>query len=379
MARRLGFGWGRHRGGARSPFYKGGAFAPVKAALANRATTPVNIVFDAHSWGEGSSVWTRGSRMVDIFQTQLETLLPTAGVSTVGGTTYVVCDYAAAGSPTSHTYSSLLGGFLGGPQAAGFGRRCFGFDTVGHGARYNYTCTDLDIHWFNSNNLSGTLRVQIDGGTTEGVNQFTINTTTGTANAWNKTSITGLSNASHQIDVTCTATGTNTTFFAGMMVYRGNASKGIRVIDASRAASVSTDNNSGDTQLKLLNGYTVVVLCRDVNDYNNQIAAGTLQTNMAARAAEYRAQLGASTVIVNTLFNAPNNLGARTPNWSTFEGTARTIIDSDAFMCGNFLSNVFPNAATDGGVTIWDADLLHPRSPAGHTLAGNTLAARFAA
>lgn len=357
-----------------SSIYNKAKTAAYFTALTNRATTPVNIVCGMHSWGEGYNSMTRGSRMVDIIQTTMEGLLPTTGVSSVGGTTYIPCDYSTPS--TVHTYTSLLGGYGGGVDAGGFGRRYFNLNTAGHGAPYTYTCTDIDIHWYKIGG-DAVLRVSIDGGTTPGVNQFDITIASGTVNAWNKTSITGLSNASHTISVTCLTPGA-AGIFGGMMIYRGNATKGIRVIDASRQGSTSADNNSGDTQLTLLNGFTAAVIALDINDYNNQTATATWKANIAARAAEYRAQLGATTPIFLVMFNAANNLGARTPNWAAYEQAAREVSDADSYMSVIFCSDFFPTAAADGGTTLWDADLLHPR-PAGATLLGTTIGTRLAA
>lgn len=344
-------------------------------ALQNRETTPVNLVVCGHSWWEGYNSMTRGARLPDVIQTTLEGLLPTTGVSSVGGTTYIPCDYSQPS--TVHTYTALLGAFAGGTNAGGFGRRYFNFTAIGHGASYTYTCTGIDVHWYNIGS-GGTIRVNIDGGTTPGVTQFDIDTSLGTVNAWSKTAIPMPSNGSHTIAITCLTVGVGTILFGGMMVYRGNESKGLRIIDASRQGSDSTHNNCGDTQLKLLNGFTAVAFGIDINDYNAQTAAGTFKTNMAARFAEVYAQLPATTPIFLFVLNAPNNLGARTPAWSVMEQSNRELSDTNTYVSAIFASDYFPTAAVDGGTTLWDTDLLHER-PAGATLNGTTFATRLSA
>ena len=335
-----------NQGAAASLIRNNAALASYRTAVTNRASAPVPIVYIGDSWGEGMNVATYGQRMVDLIVTNLQTAYPTTGATGIGGSTYLPADYSSP--QLMHSYTSLLGGFGGGVNAGGFGRRQFIFATIGQGARYTRTCTDLDIFWFNIAG-AGTLRVVIDGGA-----PLDIATSGGTANAWNKTTITGLSDASHTIDVTCQVVGT-AVIFGGMNVYRGNRTKGFHMIEASRQASDSTHDNGGDNQLALVSP-ALIILAYSINDYNAQTVTATYKTNLTNRMAKLRTDASNASVPILLLgYNAPNNLGARTPAYSTLLTAMAELSDADATKTAFLdISGTLPSAAADVSHTYWD-------------------------
>lgn len=371
----LGLGLTSTRGGgvAASLIRNAGALSAFNTAVTNRASSPVIIAVAGDSWGERFNTGAYGLGWVDLLAAGIRAKYPTTGAdSGQGGADFNPPDYSQPASGSIHAYTSLRGGFGGGISAGGFGRRYFTYTAIGHGARYTKTFTELAVDWFNNASVSGTITVSIDGGVTAGVDFFTINTATGTANKVNRTVLGAtFSDASHTVDVDCLIVGVGNCLFMGLTPYRGNRTKGFTIIEACRQGSTANDENLGNDHL-IASGCHLLILPVTINDYNAQTASATYETRIAARMATARTS-NASLPILLMGYNAPNNLGARTPTYPTVLASLATLSDADptktAFLD---ISSVFPTAAADTGNTYWDTDLLHPKA-AGHTLISSTL------
>ena len=190
----------------------------VNAALTAQTMTTL-VIGDSISEGQGASA--RGNRWIDKMNDGLKSLYQPGGV-TGASTGYLPGYYAASGIGTP--YSSVSGGS---EYAAGsLGERSYRFTGAGS-ITYTVTGTSADLYAA----TGGTYSWAVDGGSATNVSP----------SGYTKTHISLGSAGSHTITITRVS---GTVTFGGVMVFNGDESSGIRVVDASHYSWMTTDFDS---------------------------------------------------------------------------------------------------------------------------------------
>lgn len=149
---------------------------------------------------------------------------------TVGGVGFLPPDWAT-NVVTPTPYSAQAGTFSTKRMQFGLGKRTSEAKATAS-KTYTQTCTGFDIFYTRSP-ASGVMYYAVDGGA-----HVEISTPVGATTSGFKTAVTGLSDASHTIEIGWVS---GTIYFEGVAFYRGDQTVGLRVWDGARSGSTTAD------------------------------------------------------------------------------------------------------------------------------------------
>lgn len=355
------------------------ALDAFRTARTNRASGTCDIVLIGDSWGESERATTYANGFVPKLVTALETAYPTTGVTALGRSTFIPWDYAngSGGSlAVEHAYTSKTGTWTGG--TGGVGNHNGRPTTVGDKLTYTFTGDGFAVAYWCQTGF-GVLGVKIDG-----VVQTSIHTALGTGGQ-RLSPIYSMSAGTHTVEISW-ASGTTAPMFHGCMVYHGNQTKGLRIINAHRSAAWSGDRDNMTSwtrdsyeafpsDLGFYSPDLIVANLSLTNDYNNQTALATFQTYTQAVLDRLRFR-SANCPVLLWAGNAPNDQGVKAIPWTSYRDVFLAVAQADptktAFVD---FSGTIPTAIADTGINaFWYTDKLHPND-AGHTTLANYLAA----
>jgi lysophospholipase L1-like esterase len=198
---------------------------PWLAALAKRDTSPADMYTLGDSITEGVGVSTKGARWADLLLSNLRAWAQPAGVT--GGEGFVPIAYNLNNFPQRWTTTGTLGTTVF-AQSYGPGLRAYQLNG-GVAASLTFTGTGCDILYVKGS-WGGTMQVAVDGGTATNVPQF--NATA--ADGFRYQGIRGLDPG---VPHTVTVTASGVIIVAGAVVYNGDETQGIRLLEAGRSGA----------------------------------------------------------------------------------------------------------------------------------------------
>jgi lysophospholipase L1-like esterase len=300
-----------------------GAMEVWRTALSNRNAAPATALFIGDSVTEGQGASARANRWIDVLRGNLRADLPTVG--TTGGYGYVPTWYAvyAPDSPWPTSHRSTTGTVTDLQQNPGdtndknLGLR---HSSLAAGATVSFTVTgtSADVWWQQG---YGSFTVQVDGGTAT-----TVNTAGGTQGYPARTTISLGASGSHTVLITATTA----VRVAGLMVYDGDESKGIRFMDAGHVGFFSDSYlGAGMQQAWALAAPDLVVIELGANDciYNHFLPAGT-KANVVSLIGQIRAAVGKPVSIAVVIFNGAISSSSGQP-WTAYRTALASIATDD--------------------------------------------------
>lgn len=311
-------------------------------ALANRTTSPVTALWVGDSISEGQGASARANRWQDILAGHLRSDLPTTGVT--GGYGYIPSWYAVftPDSTWSTAHRSTTGTISDLQQLPGDtndknpGLR---HTNLAAGATLSFTVTgtSVDIWWQQG---YGSFTYKIDAGSA-----VTVNTSGGTQGYPGRTTGISLGTAgSHTVLITATTA----VRVAGLMVYNGDESKGLRFVDSAHVGWYSDSYfGAGMQQVWSLVSPDLVMIELGANDciYGHFTSAGT-KANIQQLITEIRNGVGKQVSIAVGIFDGAISSSSGEA-WSAYRSAIASIGTDDptvAVIDWGTISNV----ASDG-------------------------------
>jgi lysophospholipase L1-like esterase len=330
---------------------------PWLAALAKRDTGPADVYALGDSITEGVGVPSRGARWADLLLANLRTWAQPAGVS--GGEGFVPIAYnldnfsqrwTITGTPGTNVFAQSYGPGLRAYQLNG-----------GVAASLTFTGTGCDI-LYAKGSWGGTMQVSVDGAAATNVPQF--NATA--ADGFRYQGIRGLDPG---VPHTVTVTASGVIIVAGAVIYNGDETQGIRLLEAGRSgatcATFVTNLAAVQAQVTTL-APSLVLVNLGTNDYNAGTTADAFQTSL-------------QTLVRGIQTAAPNAPVVLVAGWNPLSSTQaawqpyRTAVAAVAAATGAAVFDVgarYGDARADTfGLTI---DRTHPNA-AGHRLYADSL------
>jgi lysophospholipase L1-like esterase len=331
------------------------AMVAWRNALKNRATTPATVLWIGDSLSEGQGASARANRWQDKVLAQLRTDLPTPGVA--GGYGYVPTWYAVytPDSTWSTTHRSTTGTVADLQQNPGdtvdknLGLR---HTNLAAGATLSMTVTgtSADVWWQQG---YGSFTVAVDGGT-----PTTINTSGGTTGYPSKTTISLGATGSHTVLITATTASR----VAGLMVYDGDETKGIRAVDAAHVGFFSDSYlGAGMQRAWQLVSPDLAVIELGVNDYvfAHQTSA-QVKANLQTLISEIRAGVSKQVSIAVVIIAGTINSGSNAETYTAYRNAITAITTADPTV----------KLLDWGTITQTASDAFHPSNAGYTTLAG---------
>lgn len=277
------------------------------AALALRATAPVNVAVIGNSISDGYAASAMSKRYIELLQTQLRTAYQPAGVA--GGLAYQTAGVYTGGTPAGRITLANAPALT----QAGWGLRAVTLANNTQTLTLTASMTGFDLYYF-CNPAGGTATFTVDGvqniggclvtpqgGSPAAMSAGTciVNSTVGTNFvASRRVQVRALSHASHTIVVTGPAS--SSVIFEGIDVFDQDETAGIRVLDNSRTGTASASYTGGQlTNLVATFAVTqpqLILIEIGVNDWSQGVAVPTFTANVKAMIASLRAQYSASTL-----------------------------------------------------------------------------------
>jgi lysophospholipase L1-like esterase len=327
------------------------------AALAKRDTGPADIFALGDSITEGVGVSSKGARWVDLLLTNLRAWAQPAGVS--GGEGFVPIAYNLNNFPQRWTTTGTFGTNVF-AQSYGPGLRAYQLNG-GVAASLTFTGTGCDILYVKGS-WGGTMQVAVDGGAATNVAQF--NATA--ADGFRYQGIRGLDPG---VPHTVTVTASGVILVAGAVVYNGDETQGVRLVEAGRSgitcASFVTNLAAVQAQVTTL-APSLVLVNLGTNDYNAGTTAAAFQTSL-------------QTLVQGIQTAAPNTSVVLAAGWNPLSSTQaawqpyRTAVAAVAAATGAAVFDIgarYGDARADTlGLTV---DHTHPNA-AGHRLYADSL------
>lgn len=341
---------------------KAAQLLPFHAALANRASAPVNLMFLGDSITEGNGTTSYRNRWQDKLADAYRHRFFVSGSPGVAGPTYVPVFFAspliAASNPWTIANAPVT--------AANFGI----------GARYarltaaNQTCTitvygtSMVLLWApGSVGVHGSYTV--DGGS---ATTFLADTTVGTADGQTTTITLGAYPATHTVVVAWSSGGTFN--FEGAVVHNGTESAGLRFWDWAHSgfATDTFANGNGAASLTAIVPYIkphLVVINMGANDWNTNVSVATFQANLTSIISNIRsAMTGASLALPSIVLTVGYpSAGSGTTPWAQYQAAIKAIATADPTIALWDLSLHLPGTPDSWGLLYSDAT--HP-STEGH-------------
>jgi len=391
-------------GGASSAIYNNANLTSFRTARSNAGSSPCDILFVDDSNGEGFNAG-YGTRYQDLLIKRFRTTAAVSGVTEIGGSNYIPAFYSVSPNAWTGTqpYNAALDTGTINAGASAFAGKSANFASVGASRTWEFKvlpssvavqCDKIEMLYPAWTTTYGQFKIQIDGGTTENTDQFTITSTgSGAVTKWTSPSLTP---GAHTIKVTALTLGASTlsVVVLGFNLYNGDSAKGMRSIDCCRQSWKVADFNSNQA-FKGLNQFPnvkLIVFGLTTNDYRAQTALATYESGILTALSTIRTAIGNATCPV--LFmpkTEPGDVASQPIPWNSvsdrvsYVGRQKDICD----VAGNYCSQLdlgalgletaakSPTTPIDSNGT-WTTDRLHLTNPTGHarvdTLAGPQIA-----
>ncbi len=198
----------------------GGPYAKFRHAIANRMSSPVDIMCIGDSLTEGARASTLETRWVNVLRDLLRAAYPTPGIT--GGFGYIPAQYYTTG-PNNNSQVFTLGGTANvlADTTFGLGKRSVVLDASGEKINASgVVCSSFDVV-YTQGTTQGVVGVSIDGGA---VVTHATNGATSSGTRWNAGALTP---GPHDIEISWQSG--NKVDLEGIMVYNGDESAGIRM------------------------------------------------------------------------------------------------------------------------------------------------------
>ena len=360
-----------NQGAATSLISNNTALASYRTARASAASSPCDILWVGDSLTEGFNVCAYGSRFQDLIIQRLKTAYP-SGATGQSGSSYIPAFYSS--SPSAWTGPQSYTSRTGTPSegTGGIGGRTLRLFNVGDSQTYTFTGTGCDVLYVGHLGVYGTFIISVDGGTTEGTNQFTIDAAAaGGATDARAKQIRGLSAASHTIKITHATLGPSSlgTFHYGLVAYNGDEAKGIRGIDcAHQSWTPAAMNSSGIDGLTLFTNVKLIVMPMAGIGYVNQTALATFKSDTQTLVNNIRTNIGNATCPVLFVgFDTPGSVAAQPITYASYVQQYQDLCGSLANCALYDMKTVYPYAnptgtpVNEGGDPGWidTADRVH--------------------
>lgn len=279
------------------------------AAAAKNATA----LFIGTSMTEGQGASAKAKRWLDLIQAPVRANAAVAG----GGVGYLPALYWVYAPDSVWTpYSAQTGTHATDFGAYSPGRRA---DTMSAGATTTYTVTgtSADLWWIAG---YGSFTYKVDGGAAVTAN------TAGTAGQLTKTPITLGAAGTHTVLITATTA----VHFAGIMVYNGDATSGIRFVDAAKTGSEINDF-AGMGQVWAAFAPDLAVIELGVNEFNrNNATAAQVKARLQSLISDIRGAVGKSlSIAVVVIGGTPPTPAGQTEDWATYKAAIRAVATDD--------------------------------------------------
>lgn len=334
------------------------ALSLFRGALRNCENKAARLVVIGDSVTEGRTASVvPGTRWIDLLAKYLRLSYPVSGIGAGGGVGYLpfyrlppltAAPWSIAGSPAPDL-------------KYGLGLRALGFSTVAMKATATITGTSVDL-LFLRGTLSRVIYYKVDGGAA-----VTFNTGgESVVSDDGKLRITLGASGPHTLEIGFSSGAAS--YLEGVIVYDGDESKGVHVLEAGHSGYHTTEYNSTDglnhvTRVQSL-APDLVVFALGENDYLHGHTSASFKANLISLVSKYRAVLPNASLAVVMNFEA-NATGGNIEPWSAFVAAASEVVAEDtggpygrsglAFLD---LSAVMPRVVDNTGSVY--ADNYHP-------------------
>lgn len=340
------------------------------AALANRHYSPAKIavIGDSLSEGVGASVF--GRAWVPQTLARLRNRFPVSGVA--GGQGFVASwdNPGYGGGAPSYTYpvGQNSGSYS---QTQGFAMKSN--TLVATGDQMNYTFVGTSVHvWYIKQTTGGTFSVTIDGTVVQS-SVVTAGTLGGAV--WTSAALTP---GTHTILVTRIAGGGGgTILFNGFRIFNGDESAGIQMFNGGQSGLTSgnflTNATNADSWAPWLTTIApqLVILELGLNDWAQNVAMATFQSNMASLLSTIRTAAGTDPSIIIYAATEANYDPSYTQTFAQLYAAWKAIVAADSKTCLFDLTTRIPAPITDTSDSYY-YDTLHP-SDKGHSAIADRL------
>lgn len=288
------------------------------AGLANRDNAPAKILCLGDSVTEGSSATSIANRWVARLRDQMRLRHQTAGLGSGGGTNFLppYFDGTSMGNP----WASKVGN-PGKDTGFGFGRRAA---VMGSTDSYTYTITGTSFDvCYASGTTTGTLTVQVDGGTVQTI------ATAGSIAGGKRWNSGALSAGSHTVVIGCTG---NNSYFTGLMIYNGDEAKGLQVVEGGHFGWKTTDwVGNQNFYAADITAYAphVITLALGLNDYQAGVASATVRTNLESIISRIRTALTVKPSFVLIPWHLRGDVASPVEPWSNYVAAMYAIAAAD--------------------------------------------------
>lgn len=249
-----------------------------KKALADRGTTPAQVVVFGDSISEGTGTTDVSKRWVNLLQSQLRYR---HGFSVGAEFPFIptIPRTPATGFPVTRSGSILT------DSSYGLGWRTGILTDDTSTVTFTFTGTSAKLMFFKASG-TGVMNIMIDGGAAVILNtNATSNPPAG--NGTNTWSTGALAQGSHTITVKRDATSATdqNVILMGCFTYNGDETSGIRVLDASyhgasSAFFTASRNTQASNSVLAAGPIGLVAIAISTNDFGNNIAPATFKTNI---------------------------------------------------------------------------------------------------
>jgi lysophospholipase L1-like esterase len=327
------------------------------AAVAARDTAPAKVLVVGGSTTEGAGAPDIAHRWQDKCRSALRRRLPTTAGLATGGETYIPVAYAYDGAPVPWTVT-------GTPTAQwwgyGLGGRASTLTVSGQSLSLTFTGTSAQV-WFtggSDTNNNGTVSVALDGGTAVNVTP----TKTGTRGSGWVYQVPAFTSGTHTLTVTWVS---GKVTVEGAAIFNGDESSGLQWYDAAQDGDTSdnwaTTTNDSPSAIPWLGAVhtiqpNLVIVQLGVDDYLNNVASATFQSNVTALVTAVRAQCTKSPSILFILDYQPGGATQSEP-WANYVAALKTIAAADT---GG------PKGVS--GIAVWDLSTRFPAPSVDNTL-----------
>lgn len=342
------------------------------AALANRKYAPANVAVVGGSSSEGVGATAFGRHYFDQLRDRIRAQFPVTGVT--GGQNY----YPAWGSPNTgatpaYAWPVVQAGSPSNSNTTGFGLKSTALASAGQTLTLTFTGTRVDV-WVGQYGGSGTISVQVDGGT---ATQYP---TTGT-NLNQIITNASLTPGSHTAVVAYVSG--SPVYVRGFVTFNGDETSGIRFYNGAQASKAFADFDNAGNAPKWLGGITTIqphlVILQSWNDYLQNVTAATAKTTLQSVISRIRGACSTNPSFV--IQSGPRvDSGTYTDSWENYQAMFAQIAAADTGGPGGTSGVALFDASlrwaspvTDNTLGIYNTDLLH-LTDLGHSMWADALA-----
>jgi lysophospholipase L1-like esterase len=327
---------------------------PFYAALADRAASPLDVLFIGDSISEGEGSGTITSRWISRFIASMRAQFQPQGIA--GGRGYIPSWYAQASPAPATAGFTPSGSGVAQATTYGLGRRSVSLSTGGT-LTITVNCTSFDVV-YPKQTSGGVFSVAIDGGA-----PVNVDTTAAGALGGQKQRFTPTLRGPHQIVISYVS---GTPMVEGIMVYDGDENLGVRLWDGAHYGYTSSAFSSLGLWAEGMKAFTadLVVLALGTNDHGTNVAPATYKTNMQTIIATIRAQASGVPIVLVGMFE---RAGAFTYQWSAYLTALREIAAADSSIVMVDLTRRMAKGSTTDPYGFITSDGVHP-SAKGHQI-----------